>query len=60
MATGGRRPGVVTCVETLRDAYSRVVRAHEALLDGDDQFAAQVLDDLAADLWRAIEEGERA
>ena len=35
----------------LCDALARVIRANEALQDGETDFAAAVLDDLAADLW---------
>jgi hypothetical protein len=44
----------------LCDAHSRIVRALEALRDGDRESAEQVLDDLTADLWRVIEAEERA
>lgn len=46
----------------LRDAFSRVSRAREALQDGDLAFAEQTLEDLGADLWAAIErlEGDEA
>jgi hypothetical protein len=43
----------------LRDAHARVLRALEALRDGDRGFADHVLDDLAHDLWTVIEAGER-
>jgi hypothetical protein len=44
----------------LRDALGRVLRAHEALVDGDREFGLAVLDDLAADLWREVERQEKA
>jgi len=44
----------------VRDAQARVVRALEALRDGDREFAEQVLDDLAHELWEEIERQERA
>jgi hypothetical protein len=43
----------------LRDAHARVLRALEALRDGDRGFAETVLDDLSDDLWRIIEREER-
>jgi hypothetical protein len=46
---------VPSCHWLLRDALARVTRASEALQDGDRAFAEQTLEDLAADLWRAIE-----
>ena len=49
-----------TCVLLLRDALARVIRAHEALADGDLTLAEAILDDLAADLWAAIEQREKA
>lgn len=49
----------MTALEALRDAHARVTRVLEAIADGDTGFAAQVLDDLAADLWRVIERLER-
>lgn len=46
----------------LRDAFSRVTRADEALTDGEHSFAKETLGDLAGDLWAVIErlEGEDA
>jgi len=44
----------------LRRILSRLTRALEALEDGDPAFAEQVLVDLAADVWAAIERQERA
>lgn len=41
--------------ELVRDAHARVVRALEALRDGDHDFADQLLDDLSADLWTSVE-----
>ncbi len=43
----------------LRDAWARVQRTIEALSDGDGEFAQQLLDDLAHDLWKQIEAIER-
>jgi hypothetical protein len=43
----------------LRDALARVIRAAEAIEDGETDFAAAILDELAADLWMEIEERER-
>ena len=45
---------------TLRDVMARIVRALEALRDGDREFAEQVLDDLAHALWKVIEAEEKA
>lgn len=45
---------------TLRDAMARVRRALEALADGDHGLAEQILDDLTDDLWRQIEQFEKA
>jgi hypothetical protein len=39
----------------LCDAFARVTRALEALEDGDVAFAERVLEDLASDLWTAVE-----
>jgi hypothetical protein len=50
----------VTLAQALRDALSRVQRAVDALRDGDREFAEQVLDDLAHDLWRLIEREEHS
>ena len=47
-------------LEAVRDAYARVVRALEAVRDGELGLAEQILDDLAADLWKVIEREERA
>jgi hypothetical protein len=38
----------------LGDMLARVVRASEALLDGDSTLAAQILDDLVVDLSRTL------
>jgi hypothetical protein len=38
----------------LQDALARVIRASEALLDGDLALAAQILDDLVLDLSRTL------
>lgn len=46
--------------EVLADALARVVRAFEALRDGEAGLAEHLLDDLAADLWRMIEAPEAA
>jgi hypothetical protein len=50
----------VTGVELLRDALARVIRASEALEDGELLLAEAILDDLAADLWAEIERREAA
>jgi hypothetical protein len=55
----GRRSDA-TCVLLLRDALARVIRANEALQDGELQLAAAILDDLEADLWTQIERLEKA
>jgi hypothetical protein len=44
--------------DVLADALARIVRAHEALRDGDASFAVEVLRDLEDDLWRALEPEE--
>jgi hypothetical protein len=44
----------------LRNFQARTVRILEAVQDGDLEFAEQALDDLAADLWKAIEALEEA
>jgi hypothetical protein len=49
----------VHLVLVLQDARARTLRALEALLDGDLQLAEHVLDDVAEDLWRALEQLER-
>ena len=46
--------------DLLADALARIIRAHEALRDGDLSFAAEVIRDLEDDLWRALEAEERA
>ena len=46
-------------MEAVGDARARVTRALEALRDGERDFADQLLDDLAADLWRFNEAIER-
>lgn len=46
-------------VALLRDALARVVRASEALKDGESELVHGILDDLVVDLWRAIEVLER-
>ena len=50
---------MTVCLWQLRDALARIIRASEALQDGDLPLAEGILDDLAADLWAAIERGER-
>ena len=45
---------------SLRDVLARVTRALEALRDGESDLAAQLLDDLAHELWQVIERQERA
>jgi hypothetical protein len=45
-------------VPLMRDVLARVVRTSEALRDGELDLAATMLDDLASDLWAAIEAGE--
>jgi hypothetical protein len=52
---GGIGVSTSPCVGLLRDALARVTRAAEALQDGELDFAAQTLEDLAADLWEQIE-----
>jgi hypothetical protein len=42
----------------LLDVHARVVRLAEAVEDGDREFLLIALDDLAADLWKVIEEGK--
>jgi hypothetical protein len=42
----------------LRDAHARVVRALEAVRDGDLELAEHLLDDLGEDLWRRVERRE--
>jgi len=44
---------------SLRDIMARITRALEALADGDREFAKQLLDDLVADVWTAIEAEEK-
>lgn len=44
---------------SLRDVLARITRAREALLDGDRALLEQLLEDLEADVWRAIEQDER-
>ncbi len=46
-------------VFVLRDALARVIRAQEALQDGELDLADAILDDLQADLWTEIERLER-
>jgi hypothetical protein len=55
---GRRRRKPTTSVELLRDALARVIRAGEALEDGDPLFAEAILDGLADDLWTQIERRE--
>lgn len=43
----------------LRDLLARLTRAREALADGEGVLAEQLLDDLAHDVWRLVEEIER-
>jgi hypothetical protein len=45
---------------SLRDVMARVTRALEAFRDGDRELGEQLLDDLAHELWLAIEAEERA
>ena len=40
----------------LRDTLARVVRLHEALVDGDLDFAFEVVADLSDDLEKVLEE----
>jgi len=47
-------------VVTLRDIMARITRALEALADGDRGLAEQLLGDLVADVWAAIELEEAA
>ena len=47
-------------LEALRDAHARTVRILEACEVGEYEFAELALDDLAADLWTAIEAMGRA
>jgi hypothetical protein len=49
----------VTVLDVLQDAQARAVRIVEALHDGDLGFVELALEDLAADLWRVIEEQRR-
>jgi hypothetical protein len=44
---------------SLRDIMARITRALEALEDGDRELVEQLLDDLQAELWRAVELEER-
>lgn len=46
-------------IRFLRDLLARTIRTSEAIEDGDLDFAAAVLDDVAADLWAEIERLER-
>jgi hypothetical protein len=39
----------------LRDFHARVVRIHEAILDGEQGFVEHAVDDLSADMWAVIE-----
>jgi hypothetical protein len=48
------------CVLSLRDALARIVRAKDALQDGELDLAYAILDDLAQDLWTEIERLEKA
>jgi hypothetical protein len=49
----------VLTVELLRGVLARVIRAGEALEDGELLLAEAILDDLGADLWAEIERRER-
>jgi hypothetical protein len=48
-------PSKVAASSALRDALARVIRAIDAIADGDAAFGVQVLDDLAIDLSSQIE-----
>jgi len=52
----------VSVAEILADVHARIVRAYEALEDGELGFASDLLHDLAAELarWRAELEREPA
>lgn len=54
---GADQAATRTTQETIRDGHARVVRIAEALADGDLEFVSLALDDLAHDLWRAVEQG---
>ncbi len=43
-------------VSDLRDVLAWVIRASEALQDGESLFCEQILDDLATGLWSLIEQ----
>lgn len=43
------------CLPVLRDAAARLLRAFDALADGDQYLAAEVLRDLVDDLLAAVE-----
>ena len=47
-------------VLVLRDALARIVRASDALQDGELDLAAALLKDLQSDLWTEIERLEKA
>ena len=47
-------------VRALRDALARVIRASDALQDGELDLAAAILEDLQSDLWTEIERLEKA
>jgi hypothetical protein len=42
----------------MRDVMARVTRALEAIRDGDAGLGDQILEDLSADVWKAIESEE--
>jgi hypothetical protein len=50
----------LTLLELLRDAAARIIRAEEAIQDGDRDLARQLLRDLERDVERALGERERA
>ena len=49
----------MTALEAVRDAHARAIRITEAIRDGETEFAYELADDLAADLWNVIEAEER-
>ena len=61
MTSGPGTPGTPSDrVRPLGDMQARVLRAHEALVDGDLAFVEHVLDDLCADLGRELVEQDSA
>ncbi len=50
----------MTALEVLRDALRRVALVREALIDGDTEFAADLLRDLELDVATALERLKRA